>query len=173
MHVMFSFDVVALELTPWLQAASARLEATDRLVAIELMEGMAFESGFRIGRVELTDGGGIRLLRLVPTSEPIAAPTPENVFGIEKIRLEPAKHHIELKASRERSMRVQVKAAFVLTAVDLAPSFEVAAIVLQASGNSLTLRNRVDGPGTVFNVEQVELGSDGELRALRLRRAAD
>jgi hypothetical protein len=161
--------VAALELTPWLQTASARLEPISRFVAVEMIKGIPLETGFCIGRIELARDGSIGLIRLVPTQEPIPLSAVVNSFAIGKVRFEAAKHHLELKAAPERSMRVQLKAPFVLTGIDLSPNFEVAAIVLQARGREVILRNRDDDPGRSFELLEVELDAAGELRMLFVR----
>jgi DNA-binding response OmpR family regulator len=168
----FSFDVVTLQFTPYLQTAAARLEPINRFVQLRTENRAPFETGFRIAVIEPTTEGGIKSLRLVPTREPIPLPAAANSFAIGKISLEPTTHHLELKAARERSMRVQLTAAFTLVAVELSPQFEVASLLLRASGREVLLRNRGEDPGANFELTEVEVDSAGELRALLVRPTA-
>jgi CheY-like chemotaxis protein len=71
MNITFAFDVVALELTPALEIATARLEPITRLVAAQLEDDLTLEVGFRLGALETTRHGGIESLRLIPTQQPI------------------------------------------------------------------------------------------------------
>jgi DNA-binding response OmpR family regulator len=169
LRVTFSFDVVALELTASLQTASARLEPINRFVVVEMVDGIIFETGFRLGSIELGQGQRTSSLRLIPTRELIPLPAMANSFAIGRLRVDPETHHLELKAAPQRSMRVQLTAPFVLTEMELTAAFEVAALRLQSSGNEVLVRNRADNPGTLFQLQTVELDETGELRALRVR----
>ena len=169
LRATFSFDVVALELTPWLQTASARLEPINSFAVVEMVDGIVFETGFRLGSIELRDDRRIAILRLIPTRELIPLPAMANSFAIGRLRVDPETHHLELRAAPQRSMRVQLTAPFVLTEMELSAAFEVAALRLQSSGNEVLVRNRADDPGTLFQLQTVELDEAGELRALRVR----
>jgi CheY-like chemotaxis protein len=169
LRVTFSFDVVALELTPWLQTASARLEPINRFVVVEMVDGIIFEIGFRLGSIELGQDRRITILRLIPTRELIPLPAMANSFAIGRLRVDPETHHLELRAAPQRSMRVQLTAPFALTEMELSAAFEVAALRLQSSGNEVLVRNQADDPGTFFQLQAVELNETGELRALHVR----
>jgi hypothetical protein len=169
LRVTFSFDVVALDLTASLQTASARLEPINRFVLVEMVDGIIFETGFRLGAIELGQDERITTLRLIPTRELIPLPAMANLFAIGRLRVDTETHHLELRAAPQRSMRVQLTAPFVLTEMELSAAFEVAALRLQSSGNEVLVRNRADDPGTLFQLQTIELDETGELRALRVR----
>ncbi len=169
LRVTLSFDVVALDLTSSLQTTSVRLEPISPFAAVEMADGIRFETSFRLGSIALARDGAMSSLRLIPTREPVPLPAAVNSFAIGRIGFDLEKHHLQLKAARERSMRVQLTAAFALAGIELSPRFEVTAIVVERSGNEVLLRNRGDHPGTAFELEQVELNPAGELRALVLR----
>ena len=169
LRATFSFDVMALEFTPYLQTATARLEPINRFVQLQMENLAPCETGFRIDVLEPTKEGGIKSLRLVPVREPIPLPAAANSFAIGKINLEPTTHHLELKAARERSMRVHLTAEFTLAAVELSGQFEVASLLLHACGREVLLRNRGEDSGANFELTDVELDSAGDLRALLVR----
>ncbi len=169
LRVTFSFDVVALDLTASLQTASARLEPINRFVVVEMVDGIIFETGFRLGAIELGQDERITTLRLIPTRELIPLPAMANLFAIGRLRVDTETHHLELRAAPQRSMRVQLTVPFVLTEMELSAAFEVAALRLQSSGNEVVIRNRADDPGTLFQLQTIELDETSELRALRVR----
>ena len=100
MNITFAFDVVALELTPALEIATARLEPINRLVAAELEDDLTLEVGFRLGALETTRQGGIESLRLIPTQQPIPLAAVASSLAVGRITFLPANHHLEIKAAR-------------------------------------------------------------------------
>ena len=172
MNITFAFDVVALELTPALEIATARLEPINRLVAAQLEDDLTLEVGFRLGALETSRQGGIESLRLIPTQQSIPVAAVANSLAVGQITFLPANHHLEIKAARERSMLVQLTASFALAAIELTPRFEVAAIMLRSRQPKPLLRNHPDDPGQPFEIEKIELDPAGELQALIVRPAA-
>ena len=172
MNITFAFDVVALELTPALEIATARLEPINRLVAAQLEDDLTLEVGFRLGALEATRQGGIESLRLIPTQQPIPLAAVAHSLAVGRITFLPANHHLEIKAARERSMPVQLTASFALAAIELTPRFEVAAMMLRSRQPKPLLRNHPDDPGQPFEIENIELDPAGELQALIVRPAA-
>jgi DNA-binding response OmpR family regulator len=171
LFVTISLDVVVLELTAALRTASARLEPISRFAVIEMADGTTFEAGFQFQATEVGPDGGINSLRLLPTRQPVPLPAAVNSLSIGRLQVEPVRHHIELKATRDRSMRVQLTAPFLLIELELSPLFEVSSLHLQSRGREVWLRNRPDDSGTTFTIEQVELDPAGELRAILVRPA--
>jgi len=172
MAITFAFDVVALELTPALQIVSARLEPISRFVAVQLEDDLMLEVGFRLGALAMGRKGGIESLRLVPIHQPVPLPEVASSLAIGRVNFLPATNHLEIKAARERSMRVHLSAAFVLAAVELTPRFEVAAMTLRSRQPKPLLRNHPGDPGRPFEIERIELDPAGELQALLVRPAA-
>ena len=172
MNITFAFDVVALELTAALQIVSARLEPISRFVAAQIEDDLTFEVGFRLGALETGRKGGIESLRLIPTQEPIPLPAVASSLAIGQINFLPATRHLEIKAARERSMRVQLSASFALAAIELTPRFELAAMILRSRQPKPFLRNQPGVPGRPFEIERIELDPAGDLQALSVRPAA-
>lgn len=169
LEATFSFDVVALQFSPYLQTAEARLELINGFVQLQMENRAPFETGFHIAVIEPNAEGGIKSLRLTPTLEPAPQPPAASSFAIGKINLKPTTHHLELEAARERSMCVQLTATFMLDEIELSPRFEVTSILLRSSGRDVLLRNRGEGSGANFAVAGMELGSAGELLSLLVR----
>jgi DNA-binding response OmpR family regulator len=172
MNITFVFDVVALELTPALQIASARLEPVSRFVAAQLEGDLAFQVGFRLGALETGREGGIESLRLIPSDGSTPLPAVASSLSVARITFLPATGYLEIKAASERSMRVQLSASFALAAIELTPRFEVAAMLLRSRQPQPFLRNRPDDPGRPIKIERIELGPADELQALVVRPAA-
>jgi len=66
-------------------------------------------------------------------------------------------------------MRVLLTTQCELLAVELSIAFEVVAVVLQARGATVTVRNAPGSGGAPFVLEGVELNPTAELRALLVR----
>ena len=138
------------------------------------LNGVPLENGFRLGAIELFDDGRIDTMRLVPTHQPPQLPAAKSSFAIGSMSLERTNSHpnLQLTSPGNDAMRVLLTTQCELLAVELSVAFEVVAVVLQARGTTVVVRNVQGGSGAHFALEGVELSPAAELRALLVRAVA-
>jgi len=91
--------------------------------------------GFELGPVQLDSRGRIDTMRLIPTRrsiDSIAATLPSfEVRTIENLSAS-ALHSVQITSSARAPMTMQLLAHFHLLAVEMAPNFEIAALLVKA-----------------------------------------
>ena len=79
---------------------------------------------------------------------------------------------VQLTASQQGRASVHVTAGFHIATVEFSPSFEISAIVLNASSRTVNVQLPGGAPGAegvpAFEISSAQLGGNGELGSLQL-----
>jgi len=174
--VTLALEVVSMQLTTSFRMQAATLQLCNPVVSVKMddrseLKGVPLENGFRLGTIRLLDDGRVDTMRLVPTRRPPQLPAAKSSFAIGGMSLERTNSHqnLQLTSPGNNSMRVLLTTQCELLAVELSIAFEVVAVVLQARGATVTVRNAPGSGGAPFVLEGVELNPTAELRALLVR----
>jgi len=162
-----------------LQMDLVRLQPVSRTVAVEMVPSQGLsealvQSGFHLGKFQRSPSGRIEALRLIPTRQGFRVPEAANSFAVGGFSVCDKNSHcvLEFVAAANQTMTVQLIALFELSQVELSPTFEIGALVARSRSTEVFIRNSGTGEGTAFQLEQVELDAEGELKRLLVRRTA-
>jgi len=174
--VTLSLQVVSIQLTPFFRLAAISLEPANPIVAVKMGErvhlnDLPLEAGFRLGKIELRADGAVDTIRLIPTRQPPPLHLAGGSFAIGALNLHPAnsRQNVEVTATADEAMRVQLTAHFEFLTVELSERFEVSAVLLKAHGRQVLVRNGAETTGAPFELEEVELDPSAQLRTLLVR----
>jgi len=174
--VTLALEVVSMQLTTSFRMEAATLQPCNPVVSVKMderseLKGVPLENGFRLGAIRLFDDGRVDTMRLVPTRRPPQLPAAKSSFAIGEMSLERtnSQQNLRFTSPENNSMRVLLTTHCELLTVELSIAFEVVAVVLQARGTTVTVRNSPGGGGAPFVLEGVELNPAAELRALLVR----
>jgi hypothetical protein len=178
--VTLALEVVSMQLTTSFRMQAATLQLCNPVVAVKMDDrsepkGVPLENGFRLGTIRLFDDGRVDTMRLVPTRRPPQLPAAKSSFAIGGMSLERTNSHqnLQLTSLGNDSMRVLLTTHCELLAVELSTAFEVVAVVLQARGTTVNVRNAPGSGGAPFVLEGVELNPTAELSSLLVRAVSE
>jgi hypothetical protein len=165
-------DVVSLQLTPELRMGTIRAKPTSLTVSLHVaslaLRRSISQTGYQLGRIVLDDKGRIATVRLIPTRQPFQPLEIRNAFHIGGLTMMPANSHerLQLTATGDFPMTMQLLAHLEIAGVELSSSFEIAQLVLKSRSNTVrvTLRSQVSG--------QEDTGATCETTAVRLDQSA-
>jgi DNA-binding response OmpR family regulator len=173
-----SLTITSMQLTPEFRVGSlvvrpATSVASLRVESESLHNGMALQTGFDLGPVQLADGA-MDMLRLVPTQQPLTQAAERSALNIGGVSVVPANSHgrLQLTPAQTGPMTVQATAYFELAAVELSHSFEVAALVLRARGSRINIALHSSLPHADFIIAGVQLNAAQTIDELLLHPAA-
>lgn len=173
--VTFSLEVVAMQLTPNFRMASLHLKPVEAAVAVRVAGGgalgMLVETGFRMGPAQLSAHGQLGTILLFPTQKPPGLPPGQNSFMVNTVRTEQEAQSrvVELTASKNPAMRVQLTAQFGFVRVELSPTFDVVAVVLRAREGEVQVGTGESEATTPFELVETHLAASGQLSELFVR----
>ena len=170
-------EVLAIQFSPSLQMAAIRARPWSATVSLHVqppsLAGVPLpQAGFELGHVDLNGRGQIESVRLIPTRLSIANPPQRGRFGVNKVAILPAGggNALELTPGSASPMTVQLFASFELAAVELSPTFGVAALVLESRRAEMRVTLQPDGPaiGATFKAAQVLLDREARIAEILL-----
>ncbi len=173
--VTFSLEVLSMQLTPDFRTDSFQLTPAEAPVKVHVADGgetgMLVETGFRLGPAQLGSAGQIERIILFPTAPRVQPSGGGTAFTVSAVRAKPGPESrlLELTATKNESMRVQLIAQFELIAVELSPTFEVVAVVLRARNSAVHLGTDPGKAVAPFQIAQVQLDARGRLSELFVR----
>jgi DNA-binding response OmpR family regulator len=174
--VTLFLQAVSIQLTPFFRLAAIRLEPASPIVAVKMGEraelnGGPLETEFRLGKIELRADGTVDTIRLIPTRQSPQLHVTGSSFAIGALGLHPAnsRQNVEITATPDAAMRVQLTARFAFLTVELSERFEVAAVLLKARGTQVFVRNGAETTGAPFELQGAELDPSAQLRNLLVR----
>jgi CheY-like chemotaxis protein len=141
----FPLEITSMQLTPLLKIGSLRAKPSTRAVSLRVRSGLVrgplpLEIGFELGPVQLDARGRIDTMRLIPTrrsiDSPAAARSSFEMGAIEDLPAN-ARHRVQITPSVTAPMTMQLLAHFHLLAVEMAPSFEISALLVKAHEGSI------------------------------------
>ncbi len=172
-----SLEVLAIQFSRSLQMAAIRARPWSATVSLHLQprssaEGPLPQAPFELGHVDLNGRGQIETVRLVPTHHSIAKPAPGDRFGVNNVAILPSGggNAMELTPASASPMTVQLFASFEVAAVELSPTFGLAALLLKSRRAEMRVTLQPDGPaiGATFKAAQVLLDREARIAEVLL-----
>jgi predicted Zn-dependent protease len=170
-QLTFSLEIASMQLTSTMKMSRLHLKPLSKVVSVRFGSTqdpeppMDFDVPFEIARIDLSNGT-IDSVRLVPSALRESAASSGPFLAISSLEFLPSQRAapVHLTPSHQERASVQLTAEFRIAAVEFAPLFEIAAIVLNASSRKVSMQL----PGAVDNVavceiENVQLGADDEM----------
>jgi DNA-binding response OmpR family regulator len=177
----FPLEITSMQLTPLLKIGSLRARPSALAVSLRVGAGLArgplpLEIGFELGAVQLDARKRIDTMRLVPTRRSINSPSPAlpsfEVGSVEDLPAN-ARHRVQITSSVIAPMTMQLLAHFHLLAVEMAPNFEIGALLVKAHEGSV--RVTLDSPtsaneenAATFDYISVKLDDSSRIAELSL-----
>ena len=179
-QLTFSFEIASLQLTQSFKMGALQLRPTSRVVTMRLapsqqpQPAMNLQVTFEIANVQLA-GGALGTVRLTPSQQqpPSIISSPAfNIAGLQLVSGAQAAP-VQLTPSQQGQASVLVTGGFQIATVEFSPSFEIASIVLNATGKSVSVQLPGAGPSAVegapvFEIGNVQLGGNGEIGIMQL-----
>ncbi len=179
-QLTFSLEIASMQLTPTLKMSRLHLKPLSRVVSVRLGSvqdpeaPMNHKATFEIAKIDLLNGT-IGSVRLVPSAlqSPAAAVHPS--LAISSLEFVPGQGAapVQLTPSHQEQASVQLTAEFRIGAVEFTPLFKIAAIVLNASSQKVSMRlpgakaSSIDDVAG-YEIENVQLGANDELALIQV-----
>ncbi|MBA2586338.1 MAG: hypothetical protein H0U99_07625 [Chthoniobacterales bacterium] len=172
-----SLEVISMEFTSALKIGAIRARPSSRVVALHLRSPALRErlnggSDFELVSVDLDAEGRVETVRLSPARqqvEPFLTGAKLQVADVFVPRSSEARVH--LTPTAVAPMRMQLRARLELTGVELSPTFQLAQIILKATGESVRVSldsNAGENAGAVFQSATVLLDRDAQIAEILL-----
>ena len=179
-QLTFSFEIASLQLTQSFKMGALQLRPTSRIVTMRLapsqqpQPAMNLQVTFEIANVQLA-GGSLGMVRLTPSQQqpPTMITSPAfNIAGLQLVSGAQAAP-VQLTPSQQGQASVLVTGGFQIATVEFSPSFEIASIVLNATGKNVSVQLPGAGPSAVegapvFEIGTVQLAGNGEIGMMQL-----
>jgi len=181
-QLTFSCEIAFLQLTPAFKMGGLQLKPTSKIVTMRLapslhpQPGMNLQVTFEIASVQL-EGNSIGTIRLTPSQQQRPGMIGSPSFNIAALQLVSGEKSapVQITASQQGQSFVHLTAPFQIATVEFSPSFEIAAIVLNASSSTVSVQlpgADQNGEGApMFEVSNVELSEGGEIEMMQLNPA--
>ena len=181
-QLTFSLEIASMQLTPTLKMSRLHLKPLSRVVSVRLGSAqdpeapMNHKATFEIAKIDVSNGT-IGSVRLVPSAlqSPVAAAHPSLAISSLEFVPEQGAAPVQLTPSHQEQASVQLTAEFRIGAVEFAPLFKIAAIVLNASSRKVSMRlpgvkaSSIDDVAG-YEIENVQLGANDELALIQVAR---
>ena len=179
-QLTFSFEIASLQLTPSFKMGALQLKPTSKIVTMRLapsqqpQPAMNLQVTFEIASVQAA-GGGIGQIRLTPSQQqrPSVISSPAfNIAGLQLLSGSDA-GAVQLTPSQQGQASVHVTGKFQIATVEFSPSFEIASLVLNSMGKSVSVQLPGAGPSAVegapvFEIANVQISGNGEIGMMQL-----
>ncbi|HEV2095806.1 MAG TPA: response regulator, partial [Chthoniobacterales bacterium] len=170
-------EVISMEFTSALKIGAIRARPSSRVVALHLRSPALRErlnggSDFELVSVDLDAEGRVETVRLSPARqqvEPFLTGAKLQVADVFVPRSSEARVH--LTPTAVAPMRMQLRARLELTGVELSPTFQLAQLILKATGESVRVSldsNAGENEGAIFQSATVRLDSDAQIAEILL-----
>ena len=179
-QLTFSFEIASLQLTQSFKMGALQLRPTSRIVTMRLapsqqpQPAMNLQVTFEISSVQLA-GGALGTIRLTPSQQQPPSMISSPAFNIAGLQLVSGAQAapVQLTPSQQGQASVLVTGGFQIATVEFSPSFEIASIVLNASGKNVSVQLPGAGPSAiegapVFEIGNVQLAGNGEIGMMQL-----
>ncbi|MEO8439270.1 MAG: hypothetical protein ABI540_03510 [Spartobacteria bacterium] len=178
-QLTFSLQIASLQLTPAFGVGCLRLKPVSKTVSMCLepsqnpQSSMNLQIDFEVADIQLADGF-IRAIRLHPAAQkPTNAPEASSAASTLEFLAIAGDSPGELIPSRQSEASVRLRTQFKIAAIEFSPLFQVAAIVLNSTSQSVSLqlpgadaRSTENAP--VFEMENVRLSGGKELELIEV-----
>jgi tetratricopeptide (TPR) repeat protein len=179
-QITFPFEIASLQLTPTFKMGALQLRPTSRVVTMRLapsqhpQPAMNLQVTFEIASVQLA-GNSIGMLRLTPSQQQRPGITSSPSFNIAGLSLMQGADAapVQLTPAQQGQASVLVTTGFQISTVEFSPSFDIASIILNATGRNAQVQLPGTGPSSVegaptFEISNVQLGGAGEISMMQL-----
>ena len=170
-QLTFSLEIASMQLTSTMKMSRLYLKPLSKAVSVRFGSTqdpeppMDFNVAFEMAKIDLSNGT-IGSVRLVPSALQESAASARPYLAISSMEFLPGQGAapVHLTPSHQKQASVQLTAEFRIAAVEFAPLFEIAAIVLDASSRKVSMRlpGSVDNDA-VYEIENVQLGANDEM----------
>lgn len=148
--LVLALEAIAVEFTSFFEIGTIRARLSSPVVALRVPPsapgfGASVQKGFDLGRISVSDRGGIETVRLMPTRRPFATLQTRSQFEIGAISVTPGASRMQLTATAGAPMAFQLLAPCEIAAVELAADFEVAHLVLKLCDERLRVAFGANG----------------------------
>jgi hypothetical protein len=170
-------EVISVQFTPRFQIGTIRARPTSSTLSLTNSSAPAENllAGFEIGPVELDPEGRIKTIRVLPTHRPAEPVETRRALTIDAVALVDQSAPIQFTAGSAAPMTMQLLALFKVAGVELSDRFEVAQLVLQATGTRVRVtldRQARSGGATEFETAQVRLDASHRIAEFVLNSAS-
>lgn len=167
-----------MQLTPAFKMGALQLRPVSKVVTMRLapsqqpQPAMNLQVNFEIAKVQPASGS-LGQVRLSPTSQQKPAALSSPSFSIAGLQIVSGHEGapVQLTPSQQGQASVHITAAFQISTVEFSPSFDIAAIILNA--NSKTVSVQLPGVAGIenapqFEISNVQMTGSGEIGMLQL-----
>ncbi len=181
-QLTFSLEIASMQLTPALKMSRLHLKPLSRVVSVHLGSAqdpeppMNHKATFEIAKIDLSNGT-IGSVRLVPSALQSPAAAVHSSLAISSLEFVPGQGAapVQLTPSHQEQASVQLTAEFRIGAVEFAPLFKIAAIVLNASSKKVSMQLPGAKASSIndfagYEIENVQLGANDELALIQVAR---
>jgi hypothetical protein len=181
LHVTFSCEITAVQLTPTFKMDALTVRPASRLVTMHLaLEPHSqttenLQVSFEAARIQPL-GGTLGTLRMLPSSQqkPVANDSPS--LGAAGLQLVPnfEAAPLQLTASQPAQATVFVVIPCEINTVEFSPLFEIASVILNSSSKRVFVRWPGTSPGgdveaRVFEIANLQLTESGQISTMQLK----
>ena len=146
-QLTFSLEIASMQLTSTMKMSRLYLKPLSKAVSVRFGSTqdpeppMDFNVTFEMAKIDLSNGT-IGSVRLVPSALQESAASARPYLAISSLEFVPGQGAapVHLTPSHQKQASVQLTAEFRIAAVEFAPLFEIAAIVLNASSRKVSMR---------------------------------
>ncbi|MEP7071474.1 MAG: hypothetical protein ABI839_03735 [Verrucomicrobiota bacterium] len=180
-QITLSCEIASMQLTPTFKMGALQLRPASKVVTMRLapapgqqQSAMNLQVNFEISKVQ-PGPGTLGQIRLNPSQQqkPQLLGTPS--LGISGLQLVSGFESapLQLTPQQQGQPSVQLTAAFQISTVEFSPTFDIAGIILNAIGKSVSLQLPGAGASTiegapVFEIVNIQLTPNGEIALLQL-----
>lgn len=179
-QITLSCEIASMQLTSSFKMGALQLRPVSKVVTMRLspsqqpQPAMPLQVNFEIGKIQPAQGS-LGQMRLNPSQLQKPASHTSPSFSITGLQLVSGHDSapVQLTPQQQGQASVYLTAAFQIATVEFSPSFDIAAIILNASGKTVSVQLPGSGGNSienapVFEITNVQLGNNGDIAMLQL-----
>ena len=179
-HVTFSFETTAVQLTPTFKMGGLTVRPASRLVTMRLAPHLHsqptknLQVSFEAAKIQPV-GGTLGTLRMLPSQQQRPIANGSRSFAAAGLQVVPnfEAAPIQLTPSQPAQATVFVTVPCEISMVEFSPSFEIASVILNSSSKRVSVQLPGTRPGgeegaPVFEIANLELTESGEISTMQL-----
>ncbi|MDQ2868460.1 MAG: tetratricopeptide repeat protein [Verrucomicrobiota bacterium] len=179
-QITLSCEIASMQLTSSFKMGALQLRPVSKVVTMRLspsqqpQPAMPLQVNFEIGKIQPAPGS-FGQMRLNPSQlqKPASHNSPSfSISGLQLVSGHDAAP-VQLTPQQQGQASVYLTAAFQIATVEFSPSFDIAAIILNATGKNVSVQLPGSGGNSienapVFEITNVQLGNNGDIAMLQL-----
>jgi Protein of unknown function (DUF2934) len=179
-HVTFSFEITAVQLTPTFKMGGLTVRPASRLVTMRLAPHLHSQStknlqvSFEAAIIQPV-GGTLGTLRMLPSQQQRPVANGSRSFAAAGLQVVPnfEAAPVQLTPSQPAQATVFVTIPCEISKVEFSPSFEIASVILNSSSKRVSVQLPGTRPGgeegaPVLEIANLELTESGEISTMQL-----